>query len=110
MRREILKWKHVVSGEPNYARRIDGGGELASSFELRLKSVGGFVVGHNDDDRMLGSTSHERDVEGSCRCGESRNTTTTRTQAEVPDYAIESRGVLQFREDFADERENHRLQ
>jgi hypothetical protein len=28
-------------------------------------------------------------------------------KAEVPSYALESRSLLQFRKDFADERENH---
>ena len=107
VRREIFKRKHIVGGKTHHARRIDGAGQLASGLEQRLQRLGGLVVGHDHDDRLLGGPRHQRQVERSRCRGQSGHTPPPRTQAQVPANALKSRGLLQLREHLADERENH---
>ena len=107
MRREIFKGKHVVRGHADDAMGIDGAGELAASAEHRLKSLGGLVVRDDDDDELARGAGKEREIEGASGRGESRDTPTPRTKAEMPLYAIKCGGVLQLREHFADKREDH---
>ncbi len=108
VRREIFEREHVVGGKAHHARGIDGAGQLASGLEQRLQRLGGLVVGHDHDDRLLGRPRHQRQIERPRRRSQSGHTPTPRTQAEVPANALKSRGMLQLREDFADKRENHR--
>jgi hypothetical protein len=96
-----------VSGETDDARGIDGAGELAAGLEERLESFGGFVVCNDDDRELLGGARHEGKVKSTRGSGERRHTPTTRTQAEVPAYALKTGGLLQLRENLADEREDH---
>ena len=105
--REILKRKHVVGGKADNACGINRAGKFAAGLEERLEGFGGFVVGDDDDDGLLGGARHEREVESTRRCGECRHTPTTRTQAEVPANAFKARSLLQLRENLADKREDH---
>ena len=86
---------------------IDGTSELGASAKDGLESFSSFVVGNDDDERLTGSAREEREIEGTGSYRESGDTPTAHTKAEVPLYAIECGGVLQLREDFADEREDH---
>ena len=110
VRREIFKGKHIVGRKAHDARRIDGAGELASGLEQRLQRFGGLVVGHDDDDRLLGGPRHQRQIERPRRRGQSGHTSPARTQAQVPANAFKSRGMLQLRKNFADKREDHQPQ
>ena len=109
VRREIFKRKHIVGGKAHHARRIDCAGQLASGLEQRLQRLGGLVVGHDHDHRLLGGPRHQRQVERSRCRGQSGHTPTARTQAQVPANALKSRGMLQLREHLADEREDHQF-
>ena len=59
------------------------------------------------NDGLPRGAGHQRKVERTRGRGQSGHTSPPRTQAEVPAYAIECGGVLQLRENFADEREDH---
>ena len=107
MRREIFKWKHVVSRQANDSSWIDCAGEFASGFQKWLEGFGRLVVGHDDDHRLPGCPRHQRDVKRTRSRSQSGHTPAPRTQAQVPANAFKSRGVLQLRENFADKRENH---
>ena len=96
-----------MGGKPHHARRIDGAGQLASGLEQRLQRLGGLVVGHHHDHRLLGGPRHQRQIERPRRRRQSGHTPPPRTQAQMPANALKSRRVLQLREDFADEREDH---
>ena len=108
MRREIFKGKDVVGGKAHHASGIDGAGELATGLEQRLQRLGGLVVGDDDHSELLGGPRHQRQIKRSRRRGQAGHTPPPRTQAEVPANALESRGMLQLRENLADKREDHR--
>jgi hypothetical protein len=107
MGREVFKGKNVVGGQADHLRGVHGAGEVAAGFEQGFERLGSFVVGHDHDCKLLGGPRHQGKVNGPRRCGEARDTSPPRTKAEVPSYAFKTRRVLQLREDFADERENH---
>ena len=106
MRREIFEGKHVVRRQPHHAPG-QGAGQLATGAQHRLQRLGGLVVGHHHDDRLAGGPRHQRQIERPRRGGQSGDTPTPRTKAQMPSYALKTGRVLQLREDFADERENH---
>jgi hypothetical protein len=56
---------------------------------------------------LLGSSGEKRNVERTGGIGESGHTPATDTEGEVPANAIKGGGLLQFREYFADKREDH---
>ncbi len=93
--------------QAHHARRIDGAGQLASRLQQRLQRLGGLVVGHHHDHRLLGGPRHQRQIKRPRRRSQSGHTPPPRTQAQMPANALKSRGVLQLRENFADEREDH---
>jgi hypothetical protein len=109
MRRKIFKGKHIVRREPHHARRIDGAGQLASGLEQRLQRLGGLVVGHDHDHRLLGRPRHQRQVERA-------PSPSARTHAAAPHPGsgacerAQIPGVLQLRKNLADKRENHQFQ
>ncbi len=107
MRRKIFKREHIVGRQPHQRRRVHRAGQLAPGAQHRLQRLGGLVVGHHHDHRLLGSARHQRKVKRTRRRRQSRDTPPPRTQAQMPSYALKSRRVLQLREDFADKRENH---
>jgi len=86
---------------------IDCPGEFAPSPQHGLERFGGLVVGNQHDDRLAGSPRHEGDVESPRRGGQSRHTSSPRTQAQMPSYALKTGRVLQLREHLTDKRENH---
>ena len=110
MRGKILEGKDIVRRKAHHASWIDGAGKLAPGLDQLLQRLGGFVVRHHHDDGLARFPRHEREIESASGCGHSRDTPPPRTQAQMPAYAFKSRGMLQFREDFADERENHQIQ
>ena len=67
------------AGRRSNAVAGSGAGEFAAGREERLEGFGGFVVGDDDDDGMLGGAREEREIEGTGGAGESRDTPTTRT-------------------------------
>ena len=107
MGREILEREHVVGGQADDTRGIDGAGELASGFQHGFERFGGLVVSDDEDDRLAGGARHEGNVEGAGGGSQSGDTSSPRIQAQVPDYAFKTRGVLQLRKNFADKREDH---
>ncbi len=109
MRGEVLEGQNVMGGQADEAGGIDGAGKLAAGAQGGFESFGGLVVRDHDDDGLAGGAGHQRNEQGAGGDGESGDTPAARTQAEVPAYAIECGGMLQLREDFADERENHAL-
>ncbi len=86
---------------------FDGAGEFAAGPQHGFQFLRGFVVGDEDDYRLTRCTRNEWDVESPRRRGEPGYTSPPRTKAQMPSYALKSGRVLQLREDFADERENH---
>ena len=109
VRGKVFKREYVVGGKADDAVGIDGAGEFAAGFERGFEGLGGLVVGDDHDDRAAGGgVGHEGKVEGAGGGGESGDTTTPRSKAEVPANAIKGGGVLQVRKNFADEREDHR--
>ena len=74
-----------------------------------MEGFGGFVVGDDDDAGVSGGADEEREIEGAGGEGESRDTSTPRAGAEMASYTLEGFGVLQVREELADEGENHCL-
>ena len=107
MGREVLERKHVVRGQADHTLGIDGSGEFAAGAQSRFKSLGGLVVGHYDDNGMLGGAGKQRKVQRTGSIGESGHTSSSDTEGEVPANAIKGGGLLQFRENFADKREDH---
>src|ERR1035438_4940849 len=107
MRGEIFEWKHVVGGKAHHGRGIYSAGEFAAGAKHRLQCLGGLVVGDYHDDRLAGGPRHERNVERTRGGGQPGHTPPPRTKAQMPSYALKSRGVLQLREYLADEREDH---
>ncbi len=96
--------------ETDDAIGIDGAGEFAAGFERGFEGLGGLVVGDDHDDRTAGGgVGQEGKVKGAGGGGQSGDTPTPRSKAEVPANAIKSGGVLQVRKNFADEREDHRF-
>ncbi len=98
-----------MGGQADDLGRIHGPGEVATYLQHGLESLGGLVVGDHNNDRLARGAGDEGNVEGAGGCRQSRHTSPPRSKAEVPAYAIKSRNVLQLREDFADERENHAI-
>ena len=96
-----------MRGQPDDLGGIHGAGELAAGPQHRFQFLRGFVVGNENDDRLTGGTCNEWDVESPRRRSESGDTSSPRTKAQMPSYALKSGRVLQLREDLADERENH---
>ena len=82
-----------VSSQP--ARRVE------------LQSLGGLVVGNHNDHGLLGGAGEQRKVKRAGSIGESGHTSAPDTEGEVPANAIKRGGLLQFREYFADKREDH---
>ena len=88
---------------------IDSAGQVATGAQSGLEGLGGLVVGHHHDDRLARSPRQQRQKERTRRGSEPGYTPAPRTEAQMPLYALEGGGVLQLRENFADEREDHAL-
>ena len=108
VRREIFERKHIVRGQAHDAVGIEGAGEFAAGAQRGLERFGGLVVGDEHDDRLLGRPGQEGKVKGARGDGQSGHTSAPRSEAEMPANALKGGGVLQVREKFADEREDHR--
>ncbi len=107
VRREVLEWEHIVGGDTDYTIWIDCSGEFTAGAECEFESFGGLVIGHDNDDGLLGGASEKWDVKRTGSIRESGHTSATDTKREVPANAIKGGGLLQFRENFADKREDH---
>ncbi len=107
VRRKIFKREDIVRRETDHPAGIDGASEFATGAENGLKSFGCLVVGNDQNDRLASGAGQERQVERTRGRGQSRHTSPARTKVEVPLYAIEGGRVLQLRENFADEGEDH---
>ena len=109
MRREIFKRQHIVRRQPHHALRINSPGQLAAGLQQRLQRLGGLIIRHNDDHGLPRGLCHQGTVECARCSGEPGDTTTPRAEAQMPLHAFKCGRMLQIREDFADERENHAL-
>jgi hypothetical protein len=107
VRREVLEWEHIVCGDTDHTIWIDCSGEFTAGAERKFERLGGLVIGHDNDYRLLGGSGEKRDVNRTGGVGESRHTSATDTKREVPANAIKGGGLLQFRKNFADKREDH---
>ncbi len=107
MRRKIFERKHIVSRQPNHRGWVYSASQLATRANCRLQLLSGLVVGHHHNYQLLGGPRHQRNIQRSSGRGEAGHTSPPRMKAEMPSYALKSRSLLQFRKDFADERENH---
>jgi len=96
-----------MSREADDAAGIDSACQVAACAKSEFQSLRRFVVGYDNDDRLLGGAGEEREIKGAGRVGETRHTSATDTEREVPSHAIKGGGLLQFRENFADKREDH---
>ena len=72
-----------------------------------MEGFGCFVVGDDDDGWGFGGADEEGEIEGSGGEGESRDTSAPRASAEMAAYTLKSFGVLQVRQELADEGKNH---
>ena len=72
-----------------------------------MEGFGGLVVGDDDDARVSGGSDEERKIEGASGEGESGDTSAPRAGAKMASHTLEGFGVLQVREELADEGENH---
>ena len=68
-----------------------------------MEGFGGFVVGDDDDRGCGGGADEVGKVEGAGSGGESGDTTAPRAGAQVAAYTLEGFGVLEVREELADE-------
>ena len=107
VRREVFKRENVVRGQAHNLSGIECSGKVASSPQHGLKGFGGLVVRDHHHHRLAGSTSQQWNVDCAGGRSKSGDTPTPRTKAEMPSYALKRGGVLQFRKNIADERENH---
>src|SRR6185437_13923268 len=105
--REIFKGEDIVRWKTHDARGVDCTGKFTGCLEGDLQSFGHLVVRDDDNHRPASGSSHEGQVQGASGGGESGHTTAPRSKAQVPAYALKCRTMLQFRENFADKRENH---
>jgi len=105
--REILKRKNVVCGKAYDTIGIHRTGQLASCTKRRFQSFGCFVIRDDDEHRLLRRSRQQRKVQRTRCIGESGQTSPPDTEGEVPANAIKRGGLLQFRENFADKREDH---
>jgi hypothetical protein len=101
--REVFEGKDVVRGEAEDLRGVERAGEIAGGEDGGVQSLGGFVVGDDDERGGLRGADEVRKVEGSGGCGESGDTTTPRSAAEMAAHTLECFGVFQVREELADE-------
>ena len=72
-----------------------------------MEGFGGFVVGDDDDARGCCGADEEGKVEGAGGEGEAGHTSPPRASAQVTAYTLEGFGVLQVRQELADEGKNH---
>jgi hypothetical protein len=107
VRRKVFEGENVVSWEAEDGFRGEGSGEFAGGEDGCVERLGGFVVGDDDDTRGVGCADEEGKVESACGEGESGHTTAPRASAEVAANTLEGFGVLQVREELANEGKNH---
>ena len=105
--RKIFEGEDVVGGEAEDGFGGDGSGELAGAEDGGVEGLGGFVVGDDDDAGGVGGADEEGKIEGAGGEGEARDTSAPRASAEMAAYTLEGFGVLQVREELADEGKNH---
>ncbi len=79
--REVFEGKDVVGGEAEDLRGVERAGEIAGGEDGGVESLGGFVVGDDDERRGLRGADEVRKVEGAGGCGESGDTTAPRAAA-----------------------------
>ena len=81
----------------------EGPGEFAGAEDSGVEGLSGFVVGNDDDAGGVGGADEEGKVEGACGEGQTRDTTAPRASAQVAAYTLKGFGVLQVRQELADE-------
>jgi hypothetical protein len=105
--RKIFERKHVMGGKAKDRLSGEGPGEFASAEDGGMKSLGGLIVGDDDDTRNAGSADEERQVQRPGCESEAGDTSTTRASAQMAAYTLKCVGVFQVRQELADERKNH---
>ena len=72
-----------------------------------MEGLGGLIVGDDDDAGRRGGADEERKIEGAGGEGESGDTSAPRAGAQMASHTLEGFGVLQVRQELADEGKNH---
>jgi hypothetical protein len=107
VRREIFEGENVVGRKVEDGFGGEGSGELAGREDSGVEGFGGFVVGDDDDAGGVGGADEVGKVECAGGESESGHTTATRASAEMAANTLEGFGVLQVREELANEGKNH---
>ena len=101
--REVFEGEDVVGGEAEDGFGGEGSGELAGGEDGGVEGFGGLVVGDDDDAGGVGGADEEGKVEGAGGEGESGDTSAPRASAQMAAYTLKGFGVLQVRQELADE-------
>ena len=109
VRREVLEGQNVVRGQAQHLRGVERAGELAGGEHGRVERLGGLVVRDDDERGRLRGADEVGQIQRAGRGGESGDTTTPRSAAQMAAHTLKRFGVFQVREELADEGENHAL-
>jgi hypothetical protein len=107
VRRKIFEGKDVVGGEAEDGFGGEDSCEIAGGEYGGVECLGGFVVGDDDDAGGRCGADEEGEIESAGGEGESGHTTATRASAQMAANTLEGFGVLQVREELANEGKNH---
>ena len=102
VRREVFERQDIVRGEPQDLRGVERAGQLAGGEDGGVQRLGGFVVGDDDERGRLRGADEVRKIERAGGGGESGDTTTPRSAAQMATHTLKGLGVLQVRKQLAD--------
>ena len=107
MRRKILKWQHVASGQRNHRFGIAGARQLAEALQYGNEILDPAIVIDHNDQRTVCISPQKYQQQRFCRWGEPRNTNAPRALPQMGGNTREGGKHFYVREEFPDEGKKH---
>ena len=107
--REVFEGEDVVGGKAQDGVGVERAGEVAGGEDGGVQRLGGLVVRDQDERGGAGCADEERKIEGAGGEGEAGDTSSPAAGTQMATDTLEGDRMFQVREQFADERQNHKL-